>query len=121
MGTGVDCHGTIRMRQPQRKRNVKMLWALLVFALAYGGWMLARLPLTGRARLDGAAGVLLGLFISSKAAANLLDLVLFGNSLRPKGWTRRTEHFWVALNALILLIGCTIIVVGTTRFTVSAA
>lgn len=99
-----------------RGRNFKTLLALVVAALAYGSLLLVRHTLTGRSALDGGIGVLLGLYICSQPAANMVDLILFGRLARPQFSSRHSLTLWLALNVLVLVIGFIVVVVGTTRF-----
>jgi hypothetical protein len=74
------------------------------------------LPLpTGRALLVGALGVLFGLFVCSRAAANMIDLLLFDRFIFSRRSTRRSDLLWIGLNLLTLLIGWITIIEGTTR------
>ena len=59
--------------EQERGRNYKTLALVVALALLYGGWMYTEHTITGLPRLDGVIGVLLGLFICSRPAANLLD------------------------------------------------
>jgi hypothetical protein len=104
------------MTQHQRGRNIKLLVGLILPAVAYGGWLHYGHTLTGMPKLDGIIGVLLGLYICSHPAANMLDMLLFTGSARRQTSTQ-ADVLWVALNLLILLIGWLVIVMGTTRFT----
>jgi hypothetical protein len=87
--------------------------------LAYVGWLAWQPTLLGSHRLDGALGVLLGLYLGSHPAAHAIDLMFLGRSARrPAGWPR--EAAWLALNGLVLLISLIVIIVGATRFTAGA-
>jgi hypothetical protein len=93
-----------------------MLWAFTALALAYAGLLLAYNDLTGDLRVDGVLGVVLGLYVCSHPAANMLDL-LFADG----GATRRTasdQHGmpWYALNLLVLLAGWGVVLLGIIRF-----
>ncbi len=106
------------MPQPQRKRNFKMLGALVLLAAVYWGVINTRHSLTGTNKADGIIGALLGLYICSQGAANILDVLLFGGAAGIQGLSRQSLLSWLGLNVLILFVGWTIIVLGTTRFTV---
>ncbi len=105
------------MRQHRRARNTKILWGMILLGIAYGSLVYYRHPLTGTYRLDGIIGVLLGLYICSHPAANMLDMLFFDpDSLRyVSSW--RDVLLWLMLNLLVLLVGWTIIFIGTTQFT----
>jgi hypothetical protein len=98
-----------------------MLWALLLLAGAYSGSLAYRHRVTGIVRLDGSIGVLLGLFVCSRASGNLIDLMLFGKSTRAVGSSRASEVQWIALNLLVLAVGCAVIVGGATLFATASA
>ena len=104
------------MRERQRRHNVKTMWALILLAIAYGGWLYYECTLTGNNKLDGSIGVLLGLFICAHPAANLLDVLLFEGNAGQGGSSWRSTLGWLALNLLVLFSGWNVIVIGTTRF-----
>jgi hypothetical protein len=68
---------------------------------------------TGGDRLAGTIGVMLGLYVCSLAAADLMDL-LFAHWPRS---AKVTSTQWFALNVVFLVLGITVIITGTTRFT----
>jgi hypothetical protein len=74
-------------------------------------------PLAGRAELEGIIGVVLGLFVCSLPARHFLDLLIYwrteGNRFRGQG----ALAWWLAANALVMLVGWLTIVIGATRFT----
>ena len=101
---------------PLRGKIVR-LWGLLAIAVAYICWNLIQHTLTHDARLDGSIGVLGGLYVCSRPAANYVDLLFFGRNISdhlPQGWMGITA--WLALNLVVLLLGCLMITVGATRF-----
>jgi hypothetical protein len=65
------------MEQHRHKRSTRILWGLILVAIAYSG-SLRHLPtLTGIAILDGSVGVALGLYICSHPAANAVTMLFF--------------------------------------------
>lgn len=100
------------MEQP-RGRNYKTLGVVIVLAILYGGWMITQRTITGLPLLDGISGVLLGLFICSRPAANMLDLL----------YTRRGQAVssewssigWLALNGVVMFVGWLVITIGAMR------
>jgi hypothetical protein len=101
------------MEQP-RGRNYKTLGMVVVLALFYGGWLVTQRTITGILRLDGVIGVLLGLFICSRPAANMLDL-LFAERRSQSSSSEWSSLGWLGLNLLVLLVGWMVITIGATR------
>ncbi len=100
------------MEKP-RGRNYKTLGVVILLAVIYGGWMAAQRTITDIPRLDGVIGILLGLFICSRPAANMLDL-LFARYHRVIG-SEWSAIGWLALNGLVLFVGWLVITIGATR------
>jgi hypothetical protein len=102
----------------QRSLRKFILLAFLCLAcLGYLGLAASVHVTTGSLQLDGSIGVLLGLFVCSRPAANFLDMLIFWRSARPPGWTWQTLALWLGLNLATLLLGWAVIVAGATRFT----
>ena len=97
-----------------------MLWVWIVLAALYSGALYFLRTLSGRVLVDGAFGVLLGLFVCSRGAGNMLDMLLFERYLLRQRSSRRSDLLWITLNLLTLVAGWITIVAGTTRFTGSA-
>jgi hypothetical protein len=101
------------MEGQPRGRNYKMLGVVVLLAVTYGLWLYAQHSLTGSYRLDGVIGVLLGLFICSRPAANLLDLLF-----TRRHYTASAEWSamgWLVLNVLVMIVGWIVITVGATH------
>jgi hypothetical protein len=109
------------MYQPRRQRNAGLLWSLIVIAALYVFWIRYGYGRTTLPDLEAGAGVLLGLFICSRGAANLLDMILFGRILQSATSSKRSEAFWVAFNFLILAVGWVVIFVGATHLVQAGA
>ena len=90
---------------------------MALLALAYAVTIYLWRPLSGAHRVEGVFGILIGLFICSKPAANLLDLLfdLLSNRFHQDSLLRLT--LWLVVNFFILLVGWFIITLGATRFT----
>ncbi len=88
----------------------------MLLALAYGALLFAYGPLTGETLLDGAIGIVLGLYVCSHPAANVLDLLFVDGGVVRRG---AEEHgiAWYVLNLLVLLAGWFVVWTGLTRFT----
>jgi hypothetical protein len=100
------------MEQP-RGRNYKTLAVVVILAMVYGGWMITQRTITDLPRLDGIIGVLLGLFICSRPAANMLDLLF-----TRRGHAASAEWSaigWLVLNGVVMFVGWLVITIGATR------
>lgn len=104
------------MGEHRHGRNIKTMWALILLAIAYGGWLYYQHTLTGNNKLDGSIGVLLGLYICANPAANMLDILFFEGRAGWEGSPGRSTILWLALNLLVLFSGWNVILIGTTRF-----
>jgi hypothetical protein len=105
------------MDQHRRRRNIKMLWVLLLLGIAYDSLLYYQGTVTGTNNVDGIIGVLLGLYICSHPAANVVDMLFFGRGALRQSSSRRSAVVWLALkNMIVLLIGWIAIFVGTTQF-----
>ncbi len=91
------------------------MWLLVVAALVYmAGLVLWRAVILGP-RLYGSIGIVLGLFICSRPASNLVDIVLFGRTVPWQTSSRRDDIIWLALNVVVMLAGCIVLFVGAVR------
>jgi uncharacterized membrane protein YGL010W len=104
------------MEQHRRGRNIKILWVLILLGITYSGILHYQRTLTGMDEVDGIIGVLLGLYICSHPAANVVDMLFFRRGARHPFSSKRSAVLWLALNMLVLLIGWIVIFIGTTRF-----
>jgi hypothetical protein len=103
--------------QQRIARNMPVLGVLVLLASLYVGWFAYFGVLTGNVRMDGSLGMLLGLYICSHPAANMLDMLLFMSADAREGITAtRPGQFWLVLNALTLLAGWVAIFSGAMHF-----
>jgi hypothetical protein len=101
--------------QYQYKRNTLLLWGLVVLTLVYS-YLLYFLPtLTGIPLLDGSIGVILGLYTCSRPAANAVDMFFFERGVLRRVTSKWSGFVWLALNLLVLGLGCFVIVLGVIR------
>lgn len=103
------------MEQPRRGHNTKILWALVLLGIAFSSSLYYEFRLTGTDSVEGIIGVLLGLYICSHPAANLVDLLFFRGGDRRQFSSRGLAVLWLGLNVLVLLVGWLVIFIGTTR------
>lgn len=105
------------MSAQKRRHNYVTLGVMLLLAMSYHVTVYFWRPLWRAHKVEGILGILLGLFICSIPAANLLDLLygLLGNRLQQDEGLRLV--FWLLLNIIVLLVGWFVITLGATRFT----
>ena len=98
-------------------RNIWVLCFMILIACLYVIWMAYIGRLTSNIRLDGTIGMLLGLYICSHPAANMLDMLLFMTAdTRERIFISNIGCFWLGLNALTLLASWVTIFSGALRF-----
>ena len=98
------------------KPNIIMLLALVVFGIIYISLLYSQRTLTSINNLDGIIGVVLGLYICSHPAANLVEMFFYRRGNRNQFSSSRSIILWLTLNLLILLLGGIVLFVGVTRF-----
>lgn len=90
-----------------------MLGLLLVSAGIYVGWLTYIGNFSGSNRLDGTLGILLGLYICSRPAANMLDILLFmAPDTREKLATTALGRLWLLMNLLTVIAAWAVIFTG---------
>jgi len=104
------------MAQPRNERNSKILWGLIFVALALRFIFYLWPRITGSPEVDGLIAVFLGFYICSRAAANFLNVILY--ELQSRRWASitRPDIAWLGLNALVMLGGLMLVVMGIYRF-----
>ena len=103
------------MDQLRQGRNIKALWALVLLGISCSSLLYYQIVPTGLNNAEGAFGVLLGLYICSHPAANVVDMLFFSRGDRSWFTPKRSAILWWALNMLAFLIGWVSIFLGTTR------
>ena len=88
----------------------------MVLAVLWSAALRLVYPPGSRMLLAGSLSVLFGLFVCSRAAANMIDMFLFESYFLRSKSTRRDDLLWIGLNLLILTLGWITIIEGTTRF-----
>lgn len=86
-------------------------------AAVYAALIAQRQLMSGSRQFDGVVGVLLGLFICSRPAANLLDALYRSGRFHPAG----PGWWWPALNILAFAAGLIMIIIGTMQLTRAGA
>jgi len=103
------------MDQHGRRLNIKTLWAVVLIGVAYSILLYFQGSLTGSNKWDGIFGVVLGLYICSHPAANIVDLLFFRRGIPRQFSSKRSIALWLVFNLLVLLVGWLAIFLGTTR------
>jgi hypothetical protein len=97
--------------------NMQILGAMLVFGAIYIGWLSYVGAISSSNRLDGTLGILLGLFIGSQPAANMLDILLFMKAdTRESLISTNTGRFWLFMNLLTIFAAWAVVFTGALRF-----
>jgi hypothetical protein len=109
------------MMRKEHQRKVGVLCGLILVAMAYGGLRLWLPALTGNPLMDGAIGIVLGLYICSHPAANAVDLLFFRRYSLQQLASGRSGLGWLALNLLSLLMGWLMIATGAARLAARTA
>ena len=104
------------MDQQRRERKIITLSILIVLGIAYSSLLYSQCTLTSMNNLAGIIGVVLGLYICSHPAANLVDMLFYRRDILHQFSSKRFVFLWLVLNMLVLLIGGVVIFIGTTRF-----
>ena len=105
------------MDQDHYRRKTKLLWALILLAAVYSLGFNQRHRLTGNHTIDGAISVLLGLYICSRPAGNAIDLLFFERTTFHRIASDWSSIKRLALNILTLLLGWSVIYLGTAHLT----
>jgi len=98
-------------------RSTVGLLILTGAAAIYAAVIVQRQPAPGGRQFDGVAGVLLGLFICSRPAANLLDALYRSSRFGAAG----PGWWWAALNVLTFTAGLILIIIGAMQLTRAGA
>jgi hypothetical protein len=103
------------MDQQRLGRKIITLSLLIVLGIAYSSFLHFQPTLTGLLHLDGMIGVVLGLYISSHPAANLVDMLFYRRAMQYQFSSKQSLVLWLSLNILVLIISGIVIFAGTTR------
>jgi hypothetical protein len=99
--------------------NRALLLALLVPAAGYLAWQWDAALGTEVDWFEGSVGLVLGLYICSRPAANGIDLFFAERGTWRRIFTARSGFEWIVLNALVMFVGWFVLVTGVTRFSMS--
>jgi hypothetical protein len=96
--------------------NSDVLSVLLVPTGAYLAWQYFLPFWSGEYRVDGIVGVLIGLYVCSYPAANGIDLIFAERGNIKRIFTKKSGFVWLSLNAIVMIVGWFVIVIGASRF-----
>ena len=113
----MDAQPDVRMNRNKRGNRIRILAAVVCLALLYILVVNFYHTLTGTNRWDGIIGVLLGLYVCSHPAANMVDLLFFGRTSMFQELSNRTKNIWLGANLVVMVIGWVVIDLGMIRFT----
>lgn len=99
------------------RRKTRLLFVLMAVAATYSIWFQKRHVLTGNPIVDGTVSILVGLYICSLPATNAIDLFFFQRISSTRVITAWSSVSWLVLNVLTLLMGWSVIYIGTTLLT----
>ena len=91
---------------------------LFVLAIAYLLWQASLPDVTPNDRAYGIAGMLLGLFICSRPARNGIDVLIFERHSLRRAMHGAKGLAWLCLNAIVMIAGCFVVVMGAMRMSV---
>ena len=102
------------MNRQHSPYSIASLLILIGLAVVYGFVEDYQRAFTGSIQTDGIVGVILGLFICSRPAANFLSaLYRSSSSYRAAAWPR---WLWPVLNGLTLCAGIVTVIIGAMQF-----
>ncbi len=104
------------MNNIHSSRDDKTMWGLILVAVIVSGLFRFLPTLTGNDEIDGLFGVLLGLYICSKPATHVVDMLIFGRDIRHWISMVQSDIGWAMLNLLVIFCGLSTVVTGTLRF-----
>ncbi len=101
----------------RNKRDVRTL-CLLVLACACFLAAMAAIPVTHSfLRVEGAVGVVLGLYVCAHPARHFMDILLYRKIEGERFPSVGAMAGWLALNAAVMAGGWIVIVIGVIRLT----
>jgi hypothetical protein len=104
------------MSQPAKRRNYWILIIPILVAMVYWVWFYFQPTLTGYHKVDGMLGVLLGLYIGSRAAVNFLDMLLYSRSALFQNASTKSIVIWLLANILTQVISFAVVLFALSRF-----
>ncbi len=88
-----------------KDHDEKTMWGLILLAIFVDALFHFLRTLTGNNEIDGLVSVLLGLYICSKPATHVVDMMIFGRDIHHWISTIESNIWWVLLNLLVMLSG----------------
>ena len=103
------------MDAQHRGRKIRWLWAMVVLAVAYSCLLFFLGTLTGAMAADGVIGIILGLYISSHPAANMIDMMYYDRAALHELSKEWSGLGWLTLNLMTMICGWIVLVIGIVR------
>ena len=110
--------GTASNWQREYEFRSGSLALLLVAAIAYLVWQASLPEVTANDRIYGIAGMLLGLFVCARPARNGIDVLIFERHSMRHAMRGAKGLAWLCLNAVVMVVGCLVVVMGAMRMTI---
>lgn len=95
--------------------DYRRLWLQILLALTTISLTLALDTLTGNVVLDGTLVAMLGLYLAAQPARNTIDTLFADRFALAMLWSRWAGKGWLALNGVVLVLGCATITLGIAR------
>jgi hypothetical protein len=96
------------------------VWSIVIAAV-YGALLYLWHGILGDAVLDGAIGIVLGLYTCSHPASYFLNLLFFERGSVPDDPRVPTGWSWAGFNVVVMIVGWLVVVVGAMQMAGSTA
>jgi hypothetical protein len=96
------------------------LWSVVI-AATYGALLYIWHGILGHAMLDGAIGIVLGLYACSHPASYFLNLLFFERGAVPEDPGTPTGWVWAGFNVFVMIVGWLVVVVGAMQMAGNSA
>ncbi len=103
-----------------RSTHLRKVWWLIflnLLGLSFSALLFLHVRISGERQIDGIIGVMLGLYLSSHPAEQLLDRLFYARERYSDGFNPSEVVFWWFLHALGLFVGWLAIFSALIRFT----
>jgi hypothetical protein len=91
---------------------------LLMLATAYLLWQASLPDVTANDRIYGIVGMLLGLYVCARPARNGIDVLIYERHSLRRALHGAKGLAWLCLNAIVMAVGCLVVIIGAMRMTI---